>query len=183
MQKTTNHQHIQPYHKKDLYKKIALICHPDKCKDAWASEMFRTVHDAYTNGDIETLEKMNAHWEKYKTFDNYSEISSIPFVSSVPFARPYRPEENYHTFCVSRDQHLNKQKELERESMNIFGSKDPFQSLTGANFEKMRNQKQMNQESVEIARRILREQGKVKSDLAALSKARKAFLQGTSDSK
>ena len=60
---------------KNLYKKLVLICHPDKCQHDWAQKVFVMAGDAYKKNDSKTLEKLVSYWEEFKTFDNYLDMS------------------------------------------------------------------------------------------------------------
>jgi len=60
---------------KALYKKLAAICHPDKCDQKWAHKMFLLVGNAYKNNEYNILDKIHKHWEIHKTFDNYNDTT------------------------------------------------------------------------------------------------------------
>ena len=59
-----------------LYKKLSLICHPDKCPENWSLKMFVIVNDANINNDTKLLEEIQSYWEKYKSFDKYDNKTS-----------------------------------------------------------------------------------------------------------
>jgi hypothetical protein len=56
---------------KALYKKLSLICHPDKCKEQWSQKMFVLISNAYNKNDKILLQKIDSYWEKNKTLDGF----------------------------------------------------------------------------------------------------------------
>jgi hypothetical protein len=56
----------------NYFKKLSVICHPDKCAENWAHQIFIKATNAYKNNDIKSLESMYLHWELYKSFNNYN---------------------------------------------------------------------------------------------------------------
>lgn len=55
-----------------LYRKLSLICHPDKCSEKWCHEIFQLVNEANTNNNVKILEELDSHYEKHKSFDKYN---------------------------------------------------------------------------------------------------------------
>ena len=67
-------QHSQEI--KDLYKKLALLVHPDKCKADWAERIFNLITIAYNNGSIDQLQELDQYYNKEESFDGFSLPSS-----------------------------------------------------------------------------------------------------------
>ncbi len=65
---------------KKLYKKLTLICHPDKCEKSWAIDVFKLINEANQCNDLDLLKKLNNHWDTYKNFENYQIIEKEIFI-------------------------------------------------------------------------------------------------------
>lgn len=73
-----NNENHENYEKcKQIYHKLALIAHPDKCKEEWSDKIFQIINDYFTKCDLINLEKLFDHWTKYQSFTNY-ETGKIP---------------------------------------------------------------------------------------------------------
>nr|AEX62414.1 hypothetical protein mv_R209 [Moumouvirus Monve] len=56
---------------KNLYKKLAILCHPDKCKESWSSKIFQLINESYLKNDFNKLNELNIYYDENKTFNNY----------------------------------------------------------------------------------------------------------------
>uniref|UniRef100_A0A6G6ACZ8 J domain-containing protein n=1 Tax=Borely moumouvirus TaxID=2712067 RepID=A0A6G6ACZ8_9VIRU len=56
---------------KKLYKKLSLLCHPDKCTKFWSSEIFQIVNESYLKNDLNKLNELDKYYREHKTFNNY----------------------------------------------------------------------------------------------------------------
>jgi hypothetical protein len=56
---------------KKIYKKLALICHPDK--GTKSEHIMKIINKAYEHNDIKILKKLDECWEKDNSFDNYKD--------------------------------------------------------------------------------------------------------------
>ncbi|AVL95106.1 hypothetical protein ma719 [Moumouvirus australiensis] len=56
---------------KKLYKKLSLLCHPDKCTESWSNLIFQIVNESYLKNDLDKLNELDKYYEEHKTFDDY----------------------------------------------------------------------------------------------------------------
>jgi hypothetical protein len=61
----------------ELFRKLSLICHPDKCQDEWGKNMFIFIKKAYDENKIDILEKIMFYFEENKTLDGYQNNSEV----------------------------------------------------------------------------------------------------------
>lgn len=81
-----------------IYRKLSLLCHPDKCTDERASKTFAIISELYENRDFDSLKKIEAN---------------IPLTGSDGFAGSARREvntENVHNYV----ENFHKTKFIER---------------------------------------------------------------------
>ncbi|AGF85003.1 superfamily protein [Moumouvirus goulette] len=78
-----------PIHKpdeniKNLYKKLAILFHPDKCNESWSCEIFQLVNESYLKNDFNKLNELDEFYNKHKTFDNYfSDDNSLDLLKQI----------------------------------------------------------------------------------------------------
>jgi hypothetical protein len=70
--KSFDNKSINPAQKK-LYKKLCLICHPDKCDKSWASDMILIITTANQKNDLHTLQKIYDYYKINQSFDLFYE--------------------------------------------------------------------------------------------------------------
>ncbi len=58
-------------HQKELYHKLCLICHPDKCKESWAENIFKLVQESYESNKMIILEKIYDYYIDNGTLENF----------------------------------------------------------------------------------------------------------------
>lgn len=56
---------------KQLYTKLVLVCHPDKCGSPWAHEAFTLLNRANEQNDIGLMEELYNHYECNRSFDDF----------------------------------------------------------------------------------------------------------------
>lgn len=59
---------------KILYRKLSVICHPDKCQEIWGENMFRTINNAHADNDLARLQRIDAYWEANHTFAQFEDV-------------------------------------------------------------------------------------------------------------
>lgn len=67
-------QNISPQDEKELkniYHSLSIICHSDKCKFPWASDIFIILNHAYHTKSLNIIQELNNHWTSHKTFENF----------------------------------------------------------------------------------------------------------------
>ncbi|BCS83497.1 DnaJ super family protein [Cotonvirus japonicus] len=62
---------------KTLYKKLSMICHPDKCSESWATKIFVLVNELYTNSNIAKLKELLNIYENQGSFAAYIDSEDI----------------------------------------------------------------------------------------------------------
>ena len=55
----------------DVYRKLIVVAHPDRCDAPWASSVAQTINDTEDRGDVALLREMDAFYEKHGTFEGY----------------------------------------------------------------------------------------------------------------
>ena len=56
---------------KALYKKLALLIHPDKCKDSFAHEIFTLITEDYNCDDLDKLHDLDIFYQDHGSFEFY----------------------------------------------------------------------------------------------------------------
>ncbi len=99
---------------KDYYKSLALICHPDKCDSPWSKNIFQKVVDAYSTRDLNTLERLNDHWIKHGTFENFTEtvkktkIELIDLWKREAWYQWYQPNSLIKAVLIPEAEYINR---------------------------------------------------------------------------
>jgi hypothetical protein len=105
-----------------LYKKLALICHPDKCLEKWGDMIFIMINNAYKNKNIQCLETLNSHWEKYMSFDNYNNFDVKKELEKLKSEMWYKwyYEDNYicKEMLIPEDKYNEKLREFNEKKTN-----------------------------------------------------------------
>jgi len=68
---------------KALYKKLSIICHPDKCHEEWATKMSSIINKAYEENDKIKLDELNTYFETHSTFADYDVIDYVKEINSM----------------------------------------------------------------------------------------------------
>lgn len=62
---------------KIIYKRLSLICHPDKCDEEWSEDIFKMLQKAYDEKNIKLLIEMDEYWTNNLTFTDFSKLKQI----------------------------------------------------------------------------------------------------------
>lgn len=88
----------------ELYKRLALICHPDKCIHKWGEKIFKIINDAQSKNDIHTLENLWNYWEEHESFELYKPNNNKNKKDELEFWK----REFWYLWFISNDQMFKK---------------------------------------------------------------------------
>lgn len=62
---------------KELYRKLVLLVHPDKCQHPISADIFKEITEAYNCNDVSTLQHFDIFYQQHGSFETYTKDTNV----------------------------------------------------------------------------------------------------------